>query len=160
MNTWETVIEYCNLNVGTIGTRKQLIDHIQKRTEKWISQVAFTNRERTLKQSFTTIDCYKNYLVQAGFIHKLKIDGKIKQGKFFIPKRIDPFLTIKEVRDKAYGPKLMIMGTDRATKSKCVTAGHYYVGGTNGGDYMIYDNTANRSKAKEPEFLSKKEMKL
>lgn len=168
MNTWETVIEYCNLNVGTIGTRKQLIDHIQKRTEKWISQVAFTNRERTLRQSFTTIDCYKNYLVQAGFIHKLKIDGKIKQGKFFIPEQIPIGISIQEVRDKAYGPKLMIMGSDhadplgqRSSKSLCLTAGHYYVGGTNGGDYMIMDNTANAPpEPKEPEFLSKKEMKL
>ena len=157
MNVWKTVIEYCNMYAGQIGSRQGLIYHVNRVAGHY-----------GLNQGFNTVDCYKNYLIQAGLIHKIRSNGRTLQGKFFIPKKIDESITIKEVREKAYGPKLMIMGTDhadplgqRSSKSMCLTAGCYYIGGTNGGEYQIMDNTANAPpEPKEPEFLSKDEMKI
>ena len=168
MNKWEAVIEYMNNNVGTIGSRQGLISHVQANTEfeTWNNhneyiQVVKARQDRRDRQSFTTIDCYKNYLIQAGLIHKVRANGKTLQGRFFIPEKINQFITIKEVRKKAYGPKLMMIGTDRASKSMCMSAGHYYIGGSGDSDYMIYKDTTNTiSEPKEPDFLSEDDMKL
>jgi len=155
MNVWETVIDYMNQNVGQIGSRQALLHHVKNNRVVWRQGVG----ERYQVQQFSTVDCYKNYLIQAGLIHKVKVNGKNLQGKFFIPEKLKQY-TLKEVRDMAYGPKLMMIGTDRASKSMCMSAGHYYIGGTNKSDYSIYADTNTKSVPKEPEFLSKKEMKI
>lgn len=171
MNTWEAVIEYMNMHVGEIGSRQGLISHIERCSrmygnwnnhEQYI-QVVQERQRRKRNQSFTTIDCYKNYLVQAGLIHKIRMDGKTLQGKFYIPKKIDQFITVKEVREKAYGPKLMIMGVDRGMTNPCASAGHYYIGSSNEGKgYILKEDTSNYAdtKPREPEFLSKDDFKL
>lgn len=183
MNKWEAVINYMNDNVGTIGSRQQLISYVQANTdtETWHNhneyiQVIQARQDRRNRQTFTTIDCYKNYLIQAGIIHKIKVDGKYLQGKFYIPERIDPFITIKEVREKAYGPKLMMINTDHGTESMCATAGQYYVGPIYGS--TDNDNPKEKSgyqkmlkryidaikepspKNRMPEFLSKDDFKI
>jgi hypothetical protein len=161
MNIWETVIDYMNRNVGMMGSRKDLLDYIQSQTETWENHgqyIQVVERRKTKKyiNSFNTIDCYKNYLIQAGLIQKIKINGKELRGKFFIPLKIDYAITIEEVRKMAYGPTTMIIGTD--TSSLWSSAGRY-------ANYTDYKNHITEKKPKkkkhiEPEFLSEEEMRI
>jgi len=102
---WELVIEFMNINKGSVKTRKQLLE--------WIKAHEYITHTRT----YTTIDCYKNYLLKANLIKKVpkysvdtqfpfgsaEQDGYVR-GKFYIPlEGIPENLSVGDVRSMAYG---------------------------------------------------------
>jgi len=97
---WELVIEFMNENKGMVKSRKQLLD--------WMD----VNRNFPInRKGYTTIDCYKNYLLQANLIKKIPKynvtdpdPSKYVRGKFFIPHEgIPENLSVGDVRSMAYG---------------------------------------------------------
>lgn len=98
MTVWQVIINFLNDNVGQIVTRQDLLIHVH---EKFMFSGVFSNLLHNPSDS--TIDTYKNYLIQAGFLQKVYSEyGRYLRGKIFVPREIPVDITIDYVRHRAY----------------------------------------------------------
>lgn len=123
-NLWERMRDYINrCGIGYILTRPELM-HELKRTE-----------------SESTIDTYRNYLTQAGYLRKYGF------GLYKIAKEI-PMMSLTNLKAEAYEPK--------AKHEPYLTWGS----STDNGEYFHVGSSSDSTPKKKKGFLSEKDFEL
>lgn len=130
MNLWNALKIYLSDKFREVVRRQELINYL-------------SNHESIRYVNNNTIDTYRNYLTQAGYLIK------IRPGHYRVEREIPIDISVSDIRYEAYGNRTLLDG-NILTRDININE-HTHTGPS-------YNPTSNHRPSKD--FLSKKEMEI